>query len=134
MAVCHLATIGSKDKSLEFSGPEGAHWRAPLAAIRALGQYRSSADDNGHFLAVIIDDSGAWLQAPCNAVGVEQLLLDLSHRWSTTLTLERADALPAEGRLLWPERMRGEALFEREGERRGRTLNRKLEELTKSNL
>ena len=130
MAVCHLASIGIKDQSLEFSGPEGAHWRAPLAAIRALGQYRSSTDDNGQFLAVIIDDSGAWLQAPCNAVGVEQLLLDLSRRWNTTLTLERADALPREGRVLWPERLRGEALFERGSEGRGRTLNRKLEEVT----
>ena len=131
MAVCHLASIGIQDQSLEFSGPEGAHWRAPLAAIRAVGQYRSSTDDNGHFLAVIIDDSGAWLQAPCNAVGMEQLLLELSQRWNTTLTLERADALSEEGRVLWPERMRGEALFEREGEGRGRALNRKLEEVTK---
>jgi hypothetical protein len=131
MAVCHLASIGIKDQSLEFSGPEGAHWRAPLGAIRALGQYRSSADDNGHFLAVIIDDSGAWLQAPCNAVGVEQLLVHLSHRWNTTLTLERADALPEEGRVLWPEKMRGEALFENGGEGARRTLNRKLEVVTK---
>ena len=131
MAVCHLASIGIQDQSLEFSGPEGAHWRAPLAAIRALGQYRSSTDDNGHFLAVIIDDSGAWLQAPCNAVGMEQVLLELSRRRNTTLTLERADALPGEGRVLWPERMRGEALFESEGEGRGRTLNWKLEEGTK---
>jgi hypothetical protein len=131
MAVCHLASIGIQDQSLEFSGPEGAQWRAPLAAIRALGQYRSSTDDNGHYFAVIIDGSGAWLQAPCNAVGMEQLLLELSQRWNTTLTLERADALSEEGRVLWPERMRGEALFEREGEGRGRALNRKLEEVTK---
>ena len=131
MAVCHLASIGIQDQSLEFSGPEGAHWRAPLAAIRALGQYRSSTDDNGHFLAVIIDDSGAWLRAPCNAVGVAQLLIDLSQRWSTSLTLERADALSEEGRVLWPERMRREALFESGGEGRGRTLNRKLAEVTR---
>jgi hypothetical protein len=131
MAVCHLASIGINDQSLEFSGPEGAHWRAPLPAIRALGQYHSSVDDNGHFLAVIIDDSGAWLQAPCNAVGVEELLLELSQRWNTTVTLKAADALPEEGRVLWPEQMRGEALFERGGEGRGRTLNRKLKAVTK---
>ncbi len=130
MAVCHLASIGIKDQSLEFSGPEGAHWRAALGAIRALGQYRSSADDNGNFLAVIIDDSGAWLRAPCNAVGVEQVLQELSERWNTTLALEAADALSVEGRVLWPERMRGETLFEHGGEGRGRTLNRKLEAVT----
>ena len=126
MAVCHLASIGIKDQSVEFSGPEGAHWRAPLSAIRALGQYRSSAEDNGHFLAVIIDDSGAWLQAPCNAVGVEQLLADLSRRSRTTLSLESPDALSAQGRVLWPQRMRGEALFELGGEGTRRALNRKL--------
>ena len=123
MAVCHLASLGIKDQSLEFSGPEGAHWQTPLAAIRTLGQYRSSADDNGHFIAVIIDDSGAWLQAPCNAVGVEQLLLELSQHWKTTLTLESADALSEQGRVLWPEKMRGKALFENAGEGTRRTLN-----------
>jgi hypothetical protein len=130
MAVCHLASIGIKDQSLEFSGPEGAHWRAPLGAIRALGQYRSSTDDNGHLLAVIIDDSGAWLQAPCNAVGVEQTLFELSQRWNTTLVLEPPDTLSEEGRVLWPE-MQGQALFENGGKGRGRTLNRKLEAVTK---
>ena len=131
MAVCHLASIGIKDQSLEFSGPEGAHWRAPLAAIRALGQYRSSTDDDGHFLAVIIDDSGSWLHAPCNAVGVEQLLLELSRLWGTTLNLEQVEALPAEGRVLWPEQMGGVALFERGGEGARRTLNPELEQETR---
>jgi hypothetical protein len=126
MAVCHLASIGINERSLEFSGPEGARWRAPLGAIRALGQYRSSTDDNGHFLAVIIDDSGAWLRAPCNAVGMEQLLIDLSRLWGTTLALERADAVAPQGLVLWPERIRGEPLFEGAGEGRDRRLNRKV--------
>lgn len=131
MAVCHLASIGINDQSLEFSGPEGAHWRAPLAAIRALGQYRCSADDNGHFLAVIIDDSGAWLRAPCNAVGVEQVLRYLSRRWSATLALEPAESLSAEGLVLWPVRMRGAVLFERGAEGAGRTLNPELQHVTR---
>jgi hypothetical protein len=132
MAVCHLTSIGIKDEALEFSGPQGAHWRAPLSAIRAIGQYRSSRDgDEGQFIAIIIDGSGAWLQAPCNAVGMEQLLLALSQRWGTKLSLETQDDLAEQGYVLWPEGLRQQPLFERDSNARRPTLTETVRTATR---
>ena len=112
MAVCYAASIGLQDDSIEFSGPQGARWRAPLSIVRALGQFRSLTEDQGHFLAVIVDDSGAWLQAPCNAFGMDQLLAEISRRWRTSLILDAPQILAVQGRVLWPEQIRNAPLFE----------------------
>ncbi len=111
MSVCHAASIGLHEESLEFSGPQGAHWRVPLASIRVLGEFRDVNEEHGHFLAVVIDDSGAWLQAPCNAIGMDQLLAELSKRWRTQLKLELAHTSSAQSRVIWPPQRVGAELF-----------------------
>jgi len=113
MPVCHAASIGIENESLAYSGPGGAQWRVPLADIRALGEFRSADDDSGHLLAVLIDTSGAWLQAPSHAVGMEEVLRALSRRWGADLSLQLASAPALESRILWPRALAGQAMFER---------------------
>jgi len=113
MPVCHAASIGIENESLAYSGPGGAQWRVPLAAIHALGEFRSAVDESGHLLAVLIDTSGAWLQAPSHAIGMEAVLGALSRRWGVELSLRLASAPPLESRILWPRALAGQAMFER---------------------
>ncbi len=109
MSVCHAASIGIDQDAIEFNGPNGAHWRVPISQVRVLGEYRSGQDDRGTLLAIVFDDSGAWLQAPRNAIGADQLLQNLFERWGTA-PHERAVA--AAGRVLWPQELADEPLFD----------------------
>ena len=109
MSVCHAASIGIDQDVIEYSGPNGAHWRVPISKVLVLGEYRSAQDDRGTLLAVVFDDSGAWRQAPRNAIGADALLQKLFERWGTTPD-ERADT--SAGRVLWPQELADEQLFD----------------------
>ena len=109
MSVCHAASIGIDQDVIEYNGPNGAHWRVPMSRVRVLGEYRSAQDDRGTLLAIVFDDSGAWLQAPRNAIGADSLLQKLFKRWGTAPD-ERA--APLMGRILWPQELAGEPLFD----------------------
>lgn len=112
MSVCHAASIVVDDKSVAFFGPEDAHWRVPLERIRALGEVRSSSLEDGHYLALLIDDSGAWLQAPVRAAGMDRSIERLAAFFGQSMSLELARAATNASRVLWPATLAGEALFE----------------------
>ena len=111
MSVCHSTSLVLEDGALCYYGPQDAHWRVPLDAIRVLGELRSSALEHGHYLAVVIDDSGAWLQCPCIAVGVHETLRELAGRWGVPLDLRLGTATPDASRVLWPEQLAGQEMF-----------------------
>lgn len=109
MSVCHAASIGIDQDVIEYNGPSGAHWRVPISQVRALGEYQSAEDDRGTLLAIVFDDSGAWLQAPRNAIGADSLLQKLFERWGTT---PNEHAATSTGRVLWPQELADEPLFD----------------------
>ena len=109
MSVCHAASIGIDQDVIEYNGPNGAHWRVPISRVKILGEYQSAQDDRGTLLAIVFDHSGAWLQAPRNAIGVEALLQKLFERWGTAPD-ERAPT--SAGRVLWPQELVDEPLFD----------------------
>jgi hypothetical protein len=111
MSVCHSTSLVLDDGALCYYGPQDAHWRVPLDAIRVLGEFRSSALEHGHYLAVVIDDSGAWLQCPCIAVGVHETLRELAGRWNAPLELGLGAASSGASRVLWPRPLAGEEMF-----------------------
>ena len=55
MSVCHAASIVVDEESVAFFGPQDAHWRVPLAQIRAIGEVRSGSLEDAHCLAILID-------------------------------------------------------------------------------
>lgn len=119
MSVCHAASIGILEDAIEYTGPNGAHWRIPISQVLVLGEYQSAEDDRGVLLALLYDDSGAWLQAPRNATGADQLLATLFGIW-------RAGPPPdldpiVIGRVLWPVELTNEPLFD--FETRGRQVS-----------
>jgi hypothetical protein len=111
MSVCHSTSLVLEEGALCYYGPQDAHWRVPLDAIRVLGEFRSSELEHGHYLAVVIDDSGAWLQCPCIAVGVPETLRELAHIWDAPLELRLGTASSDASRVLWPKRLAGEEMF-----------------------
>ncbi len=111
MSVCHAASIVVDDESVHFFGPEDAHWHVPLERIRVLGEVRSTALEDGHYLAILIDDSGAWFQAPVRAAGMEQCVQRLAERFRTPLALQLSEASDS-SRILWPATLASEALFD----------------------
>src|SRR5690606_37284903 len=112
MSVCHAASIVVDDESVSFFGPQDAHWRVPLERIRVLGELRSATLEEGHYFAILIDDSGAWFQAPVRAAGMEQSLQRLSERLRTPIVLQLSEPMDA-SRVLWPASLASEPLFER---------------------
>lgn len=112
MSVCHAASIVVDDESVAFFGPEDAHWRVPLERIRALGEMRSRSLEDGHYLAILIDESGAWLQAPVRAAGMDRSIERLAVFFGHSMNLELADVTTNASRVLWPLALAGEALFE----------------------
>ncbi len=111
MSVCHAASIVVDDESVSFFGPQDAHWRVPLECIRVLGELRSAALEDGHYFAILIDDSGAWFQAPVRAAGMEQSLQRLAEHLRMPIALQLSEPTDA-SRILWPASLAGEALFE----------------------
>lgn len=111
MSVCHAASIVVDDESVNFFGPQDAHWRVPLERIRVLGELRSAALEDGHYFAILIDDSGAWFQAPVRAAGMEQSLQRLAEHLRMPIALQLAEPTDS-SRILWPAPLAGEALFE----------------------
>jgi hypothetical protein len=112
MPVCHAASVVLENDSLLYFGPEDAHWRVPVSAIKALGEFRSASMDEGHYLAIVIDESGAWFQAPRRAIGVDQVLSDLALQWNTNLDLSSDRPGSGVSRVLWPAHLAGEEMFE----------------------
>jgi|ADGO01.1.fsa_nt_gi hypothetical protein len=112
MTVCRAASIVIDSDHLEYFGPEGAHWRVPISHIRALGEYRIPGSEDSHYLAALIDDSGAWFQAPVRASGMEPVLSSLSARLGSTLRLKLSSADSYTSRVLWPPHVEGEPLFD----------------------
>lgn len=112
MTVCRAASIVIDNDHLEYFGPEGAHWRAPVSRIRALGELRVRGLEDSHYLAVLIDESGAWLQAPIRANGMQQTLEALGARLNHPLRLSLSARAIDTSRTLWPAHLEGEPLFE----------------------
>jgi hypothetical protein len=102
----------ARNDGLLYFGPEDAHWRVPVSAIKALGEFRSASTEDGHYLAIVIDTSGAWFQAPRRAVGMDQVLSDLARQWDTNLELSLDRAGSVTSRVLWPAYLAGEEMFE----------------------
>lgn len=111
MSVCHSTSLVLEGGALCYYGPQDAHWRVPLEAIRVLGEFHSSELEHGHYLALVIDDSGAWLQCPCIAVGVHETLRELAHIWGAPLELRLGSPSMDASRALWPERLAGQEMF-----------------------
>ncbi len=112
MTVCRAASIVVDNDHLEYFGPEGAHWRAPISQMRALGELRIPGLEDAHYLAVLIDDSGGWLQAPARASGMEQVLETLGTRLNHRLLLTLSAAPRNTSRTLWPVHLENEPLFD----------------------
>jgi hypothetical protein len=112
MPVCHAASITLDNGSIHYFGPADAHWRVPVNVIKAIGEFRSAALDDGHYLAILIDDSGAWFQAPRRAVGVDEVLSELGREWNADLELSLDRVGSVGSRVLWPPHLAGEAMFE----------------------
>jgi hypothetical protein len=114
VTVCRAASIVVDDESLAYFGPGGAHWRAPLKQIRLLGELRSPSLDDSHVLAVAIDDTGSWLQAPCCATGIDEALEKLGRAWGFPMRLQLTTHEAELSRVLWPPPLAGEQMFERD--------------------
>ena len=112
MSVCHAASIVVDEESVAFFGPQDAHWRVPLAQIRVIGEVRSASLEDAHFLAILIDDSGVWFQAPVRASGMEQSLHRLADHCGAAFVLELDRAVTDSSRTLWPASLANEPLFE----------------------
>jgi hypothetical protein len=118
MSVCHSASLVVEGDRLCYYGPQRAQWQAPLAAIRLCGEFHFSALEFGHYLAIVVDDSGAWLQSPASAIGAAQTLATLSNYWNAPLELQlQAYRGRFASRVLWPARFAGEPLFEIQDDR-----------------
>lgn len=111
MSVCHAASIVVDDESVNFFGPQDAHWRVPLERIQVLGELRSATLEDGHYFAILIDDSGAWFQAPVRAAGMEQCIRRLAERLRFPIALQLSNTTDS-SRVLWPSSLAGETLFE----------------------
>ncbi|NLG76584.1 MAG: hypothetical protein GX535_10120 [Xanthomonadaceae bacterium] len=112
MSVCHAASIVVDEESVAFFGPQDAHWRVPLAQIRAIGEVRSGSLEDAHCLAILIDASGVWFQAPIRASGMEQSLQRLAVHCGAALVLGLDRAVTDSSRVLWPATLANEPLFE----------------------
>jgi hypothetical protein len=109
MSVCHAASIGIDRDVIEYNGPNGAHWRVPISQVKVLGEYQCAQDDRGTLLAIVFDDSGAWLQAPRYAIGADQLLHRFFEHWDVTLPEDKEPT--SSGRVLWPAELANEPLI-----------------------
>jgi hypothetical protein len=126
MPVCHATSIALENGSVLYFGPEDAHWRVPVSAIKALGEFRSASMEDGHCVAIVIDESGAWLQAPRRAVGMDQVLSDLARQWDTNLELSLDRPGSVTSRVLWPAHLAGEQMFELKKDGVGLSLRAEL--------
>jgi hypothetical protein len=118
MSVCQASSLIVADGRLHYHGPQGAEWRAPLEAILMLGELHAPTLEFGHYLAVVVDDSGAWLQSPAAASGVERALAVLSAHWRVPLALQLHMHRGAfASRVMWPMRFAGQAMFASHGGR-----------------
>lgn len=118
MSVCHATSLVLEHDALCYYGPQDARWRVPVASIRLLGEFRSSELEHGHYLAVVVDDSGAWLQCPCIAVGVGETLAELARRWDASLDLQLGASHDDTSRVLWPTDRAGREMFTRDAKGR----------------
>jgi hypothetical protein len=116
MSVCSAVSISVNDQAIVFFGTEGACWRVPVSQLRAIGEVRSATLEDGHYLVVLIDDSGAWFQAPVRAAGMELALERLAAMLGKPLALSLAHAREEASRVLWPEELAEQPLFERDGD------------------
>lgn len=112
MSVCHAASIVVDGECVAFFGPQDAHWRVPLDQIRALGEVRSAALEDGHYLAILVDGSGAWFQAPIRSTGMDQSLQRLGDRFCAPMTLKLAHATIDSSRVIWPQALVDQSIFE----------------------
>jgi hypothetical protein len=118
MSVCHSASLVVEEGRLCYYGPQRAQWQVSLAAIRVCGEFHSAELEFGHYLAVVVDDGGAWLQSPASAIGAAQTLATLSAYWNAPLELQLQSYRGRfASRVLWPARLAGEPLFEMQRDR-----------------
>jgi len=111
MPVCDLASIMMDDSSIGYFGAGGAEWRAPLERICAVGELHVQRED-GHYLVLLVDATGLWLQAPMHAAGMDRVIEGLSQYLQHPLQLSATQAPSDSSRVLWPVSLAGERMFE----------------------
>lgn len=101
-SVCHASTIVLENGRLSWFGPQGATWSTRLAALRLIGEYRANDGPEGAFVAFVVDASGAWLRAPANAIGMNEVLNELERELGAPLELQLRFGEARGSRVVWP--------------------------------
>ena len=111
MTVCHASSIALDEENIVYFGPQGAHWRVPLASVRVIGELRSMDLEEGHFLALVVDAHDAWFQVPCCAVGMDRVLAELGRILHCDLGLRLGTSRVPSSRVVWPDELAARELF-----------------------
>jgi len=112
MAVCDATSIALDGDAIVYAGPEGAHWRLPVADVKVIGEFTTRGTGEDHFLAFVADADGGWFQAPGSAAGLDRLLPALRLCPGTATPPGRANRAASGSRVLWPQELAGHELFE----------------------
>ncbi len=112
MPVCLVTSLALDEDAIVYGGPGGAHWRLPLAALQVIGEFTTAGLDEDRFLAFVADVDGGWFQAPCSAAGLDAVLPELRRRLGGPLPSVLTDRATAGSRVLWPQELVGQQLFE----------------------
>lgn len=119
-SVCHASTLVLEGGRLSWFGPQGATWAIPITGIKLIGEYRTDDSPEGAFVAFVVDASGAWLRAPANAIGMNEVLSALERSLGAPLELQMRFAADARSRVVWPTELAGRDLFAPAREAKGK--------------
>ena len=108
-------------------------WQLPVSEVSAIGEYTNEdgpfADD--YFLVFITQNDSGWFEGSFYGEGRDELVRGLSILLSTEISLGGSRSTTFTSRILWPEKMRGEAVFDFKPQ--GLLKNRQVLAMSESN-
>jgi len=89
-------------------------WKLPVSDVSVIGEYTNEdgpfADD--YFLVFVTGDDSGWFEGSFYGDRRDELLQELSALLGSEIALELSHSTTFTSRILWPETMRGKALFD----------------------
>jgi hypothetical protein len=89
-------------------------WELPVSEVSVIGEYTNEdgpfADD--YFLVFLSRNESGWFEGSFYGEGRDEIVQELSSRLGSAISLELSHSTTFTSRILWPEQMTGEALFD----------------------
>ncbi len=103
-----------EDGVISYRSEVYGSWQLPVSEVSAIGEYTNEdgpfADD--YFLVFITHNDSGWFEGSFYGEGRDKLVRGLSTLLCTEISLGLSHSTTFTSRILWPEMMRGEPLFD----------------------